>query len=156
MAFHLTSYAIQGGATFPTAYTCDGDNVSPPIGWSDLPEGTQSLVLILDDPDAPSGLFTHWLVYNIAPSVQQLGASQPSDETLENGAAQGVNSFGNMGYGGPCPPRGEEHNYYFRLYALDNQPDLATGAGREAVFSAMRDHILGTAEMIARYSRGNA
>ena len=119
MAFTISSSAFQEGQTIPTDYTCDGKGVSPPLTWSDPPAGTQSLALIVDDPDAPVGTWLHWLIYNIPVGKEGLPENVPNEEQLADSMLQGLNDFRQFGYGGPCPPRGSIHRYFFKLYALD-------------------------------------
>lgn len=153
MALELSSSAIAAGSTIPTVYTCDGENVSPPLSWRGASPETKSFALIVDDPDAPSGLFTHWVVYNIPSSVHELPVDMPVDSDLPQGGIQGRNSFGHQGYDGPCPPPGPEHHYYFRLFALDRELDLPPSATRNVLINAMRNHIIASAELITRYAR---
>jgi len=136
----------------PRHYTCDGDNVSPPLEWDDIPAGAKSLALIVEDPDAPGGTFTHWVLYNIPVSMRHLPEDVRRDATLPNGARQGKNDFGKIGYGGPCPPGGS-HHYYFRLFALDCILDLAPAAEKKDVLAAMQGHILAETEVMGEYSR---
>lgn len=151
MALELSSPVIRND-NIPRHYTCDGENVSPPLAWGNVPEGTKSLALIADDPDAPGGTFTHWVMYNIPPHVQELPEDVRRDETLPNGALQGINSFRRIGYGGPCPPGGT-HRYYFKLYALDTTLDLQPGATKELLLSAIQGHVLAETEVMGKYSR---
>ena len=143
----LTSAAFEDGAPIPVRFTCEGADVSPPLGWTGLPAGTASLALLLDDPDAPGGAFTHWLAWGLEPAPGELGegAAPP---------AQGRNGFGGRGYGGPCPPRGDgPHRYVFRLYALDALLDLEPGAGKKAFQAALAGHVIGAAELTGTYER---
>lgn len=151
MTLDLSSPVIRN-QTIPRHYTCDGDNVSPPLQWENVPEGTQSLALIADDPDAPGGTFTHWVIYNIPPSLRWLPEDVRRDQVLPNGVLQGINSFQRIGYGGPCPPEGT-HRYFFRLYALDTRLDLPPGVSKEHLLEAMEGHILAEARVTAKYSR---
>jgi len=148
----LESSAFGPEGTIPIKYSCDGEDVSPPLSWQGAPEGTQSLALICDDPDAPGMTFVHWLIYNIPAEGQQLPENVPNRERLESGALQGENNFGKVGYGGPCPPGGT-HRYFFRLYALDGMLDLGAGISRDRLDRAMEGHILAQAELMGRYSR---
>jgi Raf kinase inhibitor-like YbhB/YbcL family protein len=142
----IISSAFQEGANIPSKFTCDGSDTSPPLQFADVPSGTKSLTLIVDDPDAPSGLFTHWMVWNIPPQTGAIGeGSTPK-------GVQGTNGFGKSGYGGPCPPSGT-HRYYFKIFALDRELDLPFGAKRGQVDGAMKGHILAEGELMARYSR---
>jgi len=149
----LESRAFTENATIPQQYTCDGRDLSPPLQWDAPPPGTESLVLITDDPDAPRGTFVHWVLYNLPPDQRGLteGASS-TQPTLANGAFQGRSDFGKLGYGGPCPPSGS-HRYFFKLYALDTRLTLQPGASKTQVERAMQGHILGQAELMGRYAR---
>jgi Raf kinase inhibitor-like YbhB/YbcL family protein len=151
MALDLSSPVIRD-QTIPQHYTCDGDNVSPPLQWEDVPEGTQCFALVVDDPDAPGGDFTHWVLYNLPPSLRWLPEDVRRDQILPNGAMQGRNSFQRIGYGGPCPPGGT-HNYSFHLYALDILLELPPAASKEDLLQAMQGHILAEAQMVGRYTR---
>src|SRR3989339_549945 len=138
----VKSTAFKNGGIIPKKYTCSGENISPPLSWSSVPDGTMSLALICDDPDAPGGTFVHWVIFNIPPDVQELeGGIETGTEELEDGTIQGTNDFGEIGYGGPCPPSGT-HRYYFKLYALDTQLDLDSESGKPELISAMKGHIL--------------
>ncbi|MGD2175928.1 MAG: YbhB/YbcL family Raf kinase inhibitor-like protein [Candidatus Brocadiaceae bacterium] len=142
----LTSPAFQDGASIPPKHTCDGQDVSPPLSIAEVPEGTKALALVMDDPDAPGGTFDHWLVWNIPPDVERV------PEATEPEGVQGRTDFGRMGYGGPCPPGGT-HNYRFKLYALDEELDLAQGARKRDLQAAMEGHILAEALLQGSYSR---
>jgi hypothetical protein len=152
----LTSTVFFQGSTIPQRYTCDGSGISPPLAWSGLPEGTKSLVLIVDDPDAPDPeapkmTWVHWVLYNLPPFEGELPESVPA-KVLPPGTLQGMNDWQRTGYGGPCPPVGR-HRYFFKLYALDAVlPDLGKPA-KEAVEKAMHGHILGHAELMGQYQR---
>lgn len=150
-SFTLTSTAFSQGGEIPARYTCKGQDLSPPLSWSDVPEGTKSLVLICDDPDAPRGTFVHWVVYNIPPSASRLPEGIPAEPSLEDGTLQGINHFGKIGYGGPCPPPGPAHRYFFKLYALDTTLELPPGATKEQVLKAMEGHILAKAELVGTF-----
>jgi Raf kinase inhibitor-like YbhB/YbcL family protein len=152
MALELSSSAFNSGEPIPTRYTCDGEDVSPPLGWRGVPEGAESLVLIVDDPDVPRGVFSHWVLFDVPVAQSGLeegfsGAKSPKVGT------QGRNDFGNTGYGGPCPPTGAEHRYYFRLYALDQEIGIISGATRAQVMDRIQDHIVAQTEMIGTYAR---
>ena len=149
----ITSTAFQAGETIPTRYSCDGQDISPALSWSGVPERTQSFALILDDPDAPGGTFTHWVIFNIPAETLELEEAIPTSPQLPNGALQGRNSFGAIGYGGPCPPRGTLHHYHFVIYALGETLDLTAGASKAQVLNAMQGHILAQAEIIGTYQR---
>jgi Raf kinase inhibitor-like YbhB/YbcL family protein len=146
----LTSSAYDDGGTIPARHTCDGENVSPPLALRDLPPGTASLVILMDDPDAPAGLWVHWLAYDLEP-VTELpeGASGPG---VTGPGVAGLNTWGQTGYRGPCPPRGT-HRYVLHAWALDATLGLAPGADRAAVEAAMAGHVLGQAELMGRYER---
>lgn len=149
MAFKLVIPAFPEGGSIPSKYTCDARNVSPVVQWTDAPRATRSFVLIFDDPDAPSGLFTHWILYNIPPSVDSLAEAYAPT----GGVAAGTNDFGKSGYGGPCPPKGT-HRYYFRLFALDVASlDVRPGAKRSEVDRVLHRHVLEGAEYMGRYQR---
>ena len=151
--FELSTPAFENMQSIPAKYTCDGADVSPPLSWSGYPEDTVSFVLIVEDPDAPRGIFTHWLVYDIPADVHELKEGVPRVERLPSGGVQGLNDFGRIGYGGPCPPPGERHRYFFRVYALNVTLGLGPGAGRREVLEAMRGHVVGEAELVGVYSR---
>jgi len=152
MAFEVASSAFAQGEPIPVRFTCDGDDISPPLAWGDPPEGTASFALINDDPDAPAGTWVHWVLYNLPADARSLTEAVPSDAELPDGSLHGQNSWRRLGYGGPCPPR-STHRYFFKLYALDTTLDLASGANKEAVLRAMEGHILGQAELMGVYSR---
>ena len=142
----ITSSAFQEGANIPSKFTCDGSDASPPLQIADVPLGAKSLALIVDDPDAPSGLFTHWMVWNISPQTGAIGeGSTPK-------GVQGANDFGKSGYGGPCPPSGT-HRYYFKVFAVDRELDLPFDAKRGQLDAAMKGHVLAQGELMGRYSR---
>jgi hypothetical protein len=153
MAFELTSTAFESEETIPDRYTCEGADVSPVLEWSDAPEGTQAFALICEDPDAPGGTFTHWLLYNIPADRDGLPEGVDTDATLSWGAAQGRNDFGNVGYGGPCPPMGSTHRYYFRLYALDEALDLPPGVSRAQLLDEAEKHAIERTGLMGRYGR---
>lgn len=148
----LESSAFTQNEMIPSLYTCDGQDISPPLSWDAPPTGTQSLALIVDDPDAPDQIFVHWVAYDIPPETRQLPQAVPTEATLLNGGTQGKNDFGNLGYGGPCPPSGI-HRYFFKLYALDRELALQSGATKAQLEAAMDGHILVAAELIGRYWR---
>jgi Raf kinase inhibitor-like YbhB/YbcL family protein len=145
--FALSSEAFEHGGKIPRRHTCDGDDVSPALSWSDPPRGTRVLALIVDDPDAPVGTFTHWLAWNIRPQAGALREGQSAP-------VEGRNDFGRVGWGGPCPPPGHgPHRYLFRLHALDAEPDVGSGAGRRELESALSGHVQTTAELMGTYQR---
>jgi Raf kinase inhibitor-like YbhB/YbcL family protein len=145
--FTLTSSAFANGGAIPSRYTCDGENLSPPLTWSGAPNGSRSLALIVDDPDAPVGTFTHWLAWGIDPEAGGLAEGQPAP-------VEGRNDFGVIGYGGPCPPPGHgPHRYFFNLYALDSELGLPPGASRLQLERALVGHVLAPAELVGIYQR---
>ncbi|ABD00381.1 putative phosphatidylethanolamine-binding protein [Synechococcus sp. JA-3-3Ab] len=152
MALQLTSSAFSHSESIPSRYTCDGEDLSPPLAWSGAPSETQSFALIMDDPDAPRGTFVHWVVYNLPTSVSSLPEGIRGDADLPQGAVHGQNSWGRNDYGGPCPPSGT-HRYFFTLYALDRQLSLAAGATKEALLQAMEGHLLAQAQLMGTYQR---
>jgi Raf kinase inhibitor-like YbhB/YbcL family protein len=152
MVFELTSAAFAPGEPIPPKYTCDGDDVSPPLEWTDPPAGTQSLALICDDPDAPAGTWVHWVLFNLPAEARALPEAVPAVADLPDGSRHGNNSWRRVGYGGPCPPSGT-HRYFFKLYALDTALDLAAGASKKELLGAMEGHVLAQAELMGTYSR---
>jgi hypothetical protein len=148
----LESKAFTENGMIPSIYTCDGQDISPPLSWNTPPTGTQSLALIVDDPDAPGQTFVHWVLYDLPPEIHQLPQAVDTQATLSGGGVQGKNDFGKLGYGGPCPPSGI-HRYFFKLYALDRELGLNSGATKAQLEAAMSGHILAAAELIGRYSR---
>jgi Raf kinase inhibitor-like YbhB/YbcL family protein len=153
MSFALESPEWKMGEEIPSLFTCDGKDVSPPLHWDAPPAGTESISLMLEDPDAPGGTFFHWLIYDLPANTRELMANVPQRGHLSNGAHQGRNSFGKIGYGGPCPPQGPAHRYYFHIFALDRKTGLADGASRSELEQAMKGHILAQAEYMGRYKR---
>lgn len=143
----FTSPAFEYNGAVPSLYTCDGRNLNPPLQCADYPAGTKSLAIIMDDPDAPSGDFVHWVVWNIAPALDCFQAG-----VAPTGSVEGMNDFSRTGYGGPCPPSGT-HRYHFRLYALDTTLDLPTSTTKQDLLKAMEGHILGQALLIGTYQR---
>jgi Raf kinase inhibitor-like YbhB/YbcL family protein len=153
MTFALHTTVFPPGGDIPAKHTCSGADVSPPLSWSDPPANTQALALIMDDPDAPSGTFTHWVLYNLGAKEKELREGVPKTEQLPGGALQGRNGFGKIGYGGPCPPPGKPHRYFFRLYALDGKVNLKPAAGRNELEAAIKGHVLAEAELMGRFKR---
>jgi Raf kinase inhibitor-like YbhB/YbcL family protein len=152
MSIDFVSPAFEEGGAIPARYTCDGLDVSPPLSWGSVPDGTRSLALIADDPDAPRGTFVHWVLYNLPPDTRRLPEDVPNRETLPSGAAQGVNGAGSVGYMGPCPPSGT-HRYFFKVYALDTGLNLGAGATKEDLVSVMEGHILAEGRLVGTYRR---
>ncbi|MFZ0339579.1 MAG: YbhB/YbcL family Raf kinase inhibitor-like protein [Terracidiphilus sp.] len=146
------SSSFADGAMIPIRLTCDGANLSPHLHWQSAPRGTKSFAIVMDDPDTPSD-FTHWLVYNIAPGVRELAEGASTKGTMPPGSAEGKNSFGHSGYGGPCPPRGNPHHYVFRVYALDRLLDLPPGATRKELEAAIDGHIVSQGQIVGLYQR---
>lgn len=136
----------------PKKYACDGIDVSPPLVWTSVPEGTKSFAIICDDPDAPRGTWIHWVIFNIPADTRELPENIPPQKTLIIGVKQGINDFRKIGYGGPCPPSGT-HRYYFYLYALDTEINLESGATKEQLLKAMKGHILAEGQLMGKYKR---
>lgn len=150
----ITTDAIDANGLFDPRYTGDFDNSSPELRWDGAPIETRSFALIAEDPDAPKGLFTHWVIYNIPAQIRHLPAGIPAQETLPNGIRQGINSFGKLGYGGPYPPSGDPaHRYYFRIYALREPPELPNRATREQLIEVITPLIIASGELMGRYQR---
>ena len=150
MSLRLTSRAFQNEGAIPDTYSKQGGNISPPLAWTGVPDGTRSLALIVDDPDAPSGVFVHWLLYGIPPGTTELKEHLAATPSLPNGARQGRNGYGDLGYGGPQPPSGT-HRYFFRLYALDTDSDVPGGLTREELEGIIEGHVLEQAQLMGRY-----
>jgi Raf kinase inhibitor-like YbhB/YbcL family protein len=152
-AMKLTSTAFQEGGTIPKLYTCDDKDVSSPLSWSGAPEGARSFALICDDPDAPRGTWVHWVLWNLPAGTHELPENVPHEKTLASGARQGTNDFRKIGYGGPCPPPGKPHRYFFKIYALDGVLDLKEGATKQKLEEAMKGHIVAEGQLMGRYGR---
>ena len=152
MTIQIKSSAFEDGGMIPRSYTCDEKDVSPDLAWAGVPEGTKTLALICDDPDAPVGTWVHWVLFNIPPEETGLPAEIASEAEMANGARHGTNDFRRLGYGGPCPPGGT-HRYFFKLYALDTALDLDSGATKAQVEDAMQGHILAEGQLMGRYAR---
>ena len=148
----ISSPAFTNGGEIPAKYGCRGSDVSIPLAFRNIPQGAKSLALIMEDPDAPGGLFVHWIVYNIPADLRGFPEGIPPSPTLDLGIRQGVNDFGKIGYGGPCPPD-RPHRYFLRLYALDIPLPLASGLSRTQVLEAMKGHVLAEAELMGIYER---
>jgi Raf kinase inhibitor-like YbhB/YbcL family protein len=153
MTFALHSPDFANGANIPRTFTCEGEDRSPAVEWSDAAPGTKTFALIADDPDAPVGTWVHWVIYNIPGSARALPGGVEKKEQLADGSRQGRNDFRKTGYNGPCPPPGKAHRYFFKLYALSTELTLAPGASKSEVERAMGAHILGHAEWMGRYQR---
>ena len=152
MAFTLQSSAFQNGGNIPKKFSCEAADVTPELNWSGAPEKTQSFALIADDPDAPMGTWVHWVIYDLPPNTTKLSEGVPKQEQAASGT-QGKNDFGKIGYGGPCPPPGKPHRYFFKLYALDGKLNLKPGARKTELEMAMKGHVLAQAELVGRYGR---
>lgn len=153
MGINIMSDVFEDGDMIPTRHTCDDVNVSPPLRWDSLPERTISFAILCEDPDAPMGTWTHWIIFNIPPDVMELSAEIENKEHLERGIMQGVNDFGYVGYGGPCPPEGEEHRYIFRVYALDTTLNIGPTAKRDAFLKALNENVLDEGQLMGIYGR---
>ena len=148
----ITSSAFKPGESIPYKYTCDSIDISPPLVWSRVPTGTKSFALICDDPDAHSGTYVHWVLYNLPSDLRELAEDIPKTDTLENGARQGKNDFRKTGYGGPCPPGGT-HRYYFKIFALDTEVEEKQGMTKRELLKLMETHVLEEGQMMGRYKR---
>ena len=153
MMIKVTSPAFSAGQPIPTKYTCDGADVSPPLKWEGVPDGTKSLALICDDPDAPAGTWVHWVVYDLPPTATELAEKVATTDTLPIGGKQGLNDFKRTGYGGPCPPPGKAHRYFFKLHALDTTTALKPRASKADLLRAMEGHLLAQGELMGTYQR---
>ena len=142
----ITSAAFKHNSKIPSKYTCDGENINPPLEFSDIPKETKSLVLVVDDPDAPSKTWVHWVLYSIDQSTAKIEENSPV------AGIQGMTDFGKLGYGGPCPPSGT-HRYFFKLYALDTILDAPSGLTKQQVLEKVRDHVIEEAELVGLYNR---
>ena len=149
----ISSTAFNEGQPIPPKYTCQGKNVSPPLKWTGVPAEAKSLVLIADDPDAPVGTWVHWVLFDLPPTTGQLSEDVPKGQYTESRAKQGLNDFKHLGYGGPCPPPGGPHRYFFKLYALDTLLELKPGATKKDVEKAMEKHILAQAQLMGTFKR---
>ena len=152
-SMQITTTAFKEHEAIPARFTCQGENVSPALSWSGMPANAKSLVLICDDPDAPSGTWTHWVVYDLPSSASELPENVSRSATISGGGKQGMNDFRQIGYGGPCPPSGKPHRYFFRLYALNSMLELRPGARRSDVEAAIGKHLLASAEVFGTYQR---
>ncbi len=153
MAFELTSSAFKEGELIPKKYTCEGPDASPLLRWGNPPQGTRSFALIADDPDAPVGTWVHWVIFNLPADARELPEGVPAQDTLPNGARQGLNDFKRVGYGGPCPPPGKPHRYYFKLYALDKVLDLKPRVTKAQILDASKGHVLAEAQLMGKFGR---
>jgi len=153
MSFELKSPDFSTGSSIPLQFTCVGADISPALEWTAAPAHTQSFALVADDPDAPVGTWVHWVLYNLPAGTHSLKQDFPKSEKSHDGTLQGRNDFGKIGYGGPCPPPGKPHRYFFRIYALDANLTLKPGASKKDLESAMQSHVLAEAETMGRFSR---
>ena len=149
----ISSPAFNNGGFIPNKYTCTSYNFSPPLKWNNVPSGTESFALICDDPDAPFGTWVHWVIFNIPKDIRGLDENILKVSRLDNGITQGINSFGKFGYGGPCPPSGAAHHYFFKLYALDRNLKITGKITKKELISAMKGHILEKTHLIGLYRR---
>ena len=148
----IKSPAFENNGIIPKQYSCDGINISPPLSWSNIPEGAKSLALILDDPDAPTGTWVHWIIYNMPPASKGLQEGVIPIQEMAHETKQGINDFKKIGYGGPCPPSGT-HRYFFKLYALDTKLTLKSGATKKQLENAIKGHIILQGELIGKYKK---
>ena len=153
MSFNLTSSSFSPGGDIPAKFTCKGEDLSPQLSWTNPPSGTQGFALVVDDPDAPAGTWTHWVLYNLPASATSLAEGTSKVEQLPDGTLQGQNDFHKVGYGGPCPPPGKPHRYFFKLYALDRKLNLNPGASKRDLEQAMHGRVLGQAELMGKFKR---
>jgi len=153
MAFAISSTSFSTGGDIPKKFTCDSADVSPELSWTGAPAGVRSFALIADDPDAPVGTWTHWVFFDLPPQTTELPEGVPKVDEPPSGGRQGRNDFRKIGYGGPCPPPGKPHRYFFKLYALDQMLNLKSGSSKKEVEQAMQGHILGKAELMGKYGR---
>ena len=153
MTLEISSTSFPADGSIPNKFTCDGQDVSPALTWSGAPQGTKAFALIVDDPDAPSGTWNHWLTWNLPAHAQHLAEGFPKSPQLGDGTRQGQNDFHKIGYNGPCPPPGKPHRYYFKLFALDAPLQLKPGADRKELDSAMKSHVIAQTDFMARYGR---
>jgi Raf kinase inhibitor-like YbhB/YbcL family protein len=149
----IESDAFRAEGTIPHLYTCDGEDLSPPLSWSEPPAGTQSLALVCVDPDAPAGTWDHWVLFNIPAATRSLPEGISADPVVEGLGTHGSNSWRRLGYGGPCPPQGATHRYIFKLYALDTSLELDPGASRKDLEKIVQGHILAEGQLLGNYGR---
>ena len=153
MSLTVTTSAFEAGAAIPAQYTCKGADVSPALNWSGAPAHTASFAIIMDDPDAPAGTWVHWVMWDIPQTTHALSQGVAKREQLPDGSRQGRNSFGKVGYNGPCPPAGQTHRYFFRVYALDMKLELGAHADRGALDAAMNGHVLAQGEYMGTFHK---
>lgn len=148
----ISSPAFENEGMIPSKFTCDGENISPELIFENIPDSAISLALIMDDPDAPRGTWVHWVIFNIPVNTKRLRENFPKADKIDDGTIQGLNSWPEIGYGGPCPPSGV-HRYYFKLYALDKKLDLTSNATKEDLLTAMEGHIIAEAQIMGKYTK---
>ncbi len=153
MKLDLTTTAFVEGQPIPRRHAFDDQNLSPDLHWSGVPPATKSLALICDDPDAPMGIWVHWVIYDLPPDITGLAEDVPKSPELASGAKQGLNDYKRLGYGGPCPPPGKAHRYFFKLYALDAKPDLKPGLTKKDLLKAMDGHVIAEGQLMGTYQR---
>ncbi len=153
MTIRLLSDSFDNGDAIPSKFTCDGENLSPHLRWDTLPEHILSFAILCEDPDAPGGVFTHWMIINITPDIMELPAGLKKENRLENGATQGINDFGFPGYGGPCNPVGTEHRFIFKIYALDTTLNLNPGFEIADFINGLDENILDEGQLMGKYTR---
>ncbi len=153
MALNIRTTAFENGKNIPVKYTCDGDNISPVIFFDEIPKGAVTLAMIMEDPDAPGGTFTHWIMYNIPAGENKLEGNIPIEKNVNNGAIHGINDFGKYGYAGPCPPGGEEHRYYIRVFALNKKLPPESAKKQEDFYNSIEKHVIEKAEYMGKYRR---
>lgn len=151
--FTLSSSSFTNGDVIPKKFTCDGADVSPQLSWASPPQNTKAFALIADDPDAPVGTWTHWVLYDLPGDARLLAENFAKTPELPDGSRQGKNDFGKIGFNGPCPPPGKAHRYFFKLYALDGKLGLAAGSGKQAVEEAIKAHTIAEAQLVGKYGR---
>lgn len=148
----MQSSSFKHGEMIPTKFTCDGVNISPQLSWSDAPGGVKTFSIVCDDPDAPSGTWVHWVIFNIPAHINELSEAIPTIEQLPTGGVHGINDFGNPGYGGPCPPGGT-HRYYFKIYALSEELNEKPGMTKAQLLKAMEGKIMAEGQLMGKYQR---
>ena len=153
MAILLSGPAFTDGSMIPARFTCDGPDLSPPLRWTGVPEGARTIALIGDDPDASAGAWVHWVLFDLPATATELAEGLPKAETVAGGGRQGHNDFRRVGYGGPCPPRGKPHRYFFKIYALDSELHLKAGVTKQELLRAMQGHILAEGQLMGLYQR---
>ena len=153
MSIQITSTAFSEGQPISQKYTCQGNDFSPPLAWTNTPPNTKSLALIMDDPDAPAGTWVHWVLYDLPATTTELAENTPKSAQLPGGTKQGLNSWPRLGYNGPCPPSGKPHRYFFKLYALDTMLNLKPGVTKKDLLKAMEGHVLAEGQLMGTYQR---